>query len=195
MKLAHQVKQRRQALGISQEELAERVYVTRQTVSNWENGKSYPDIGSLIRLSDLFGVSLDILIKGDLEEMKEQINEADRKKFDRDSAIFTGLLIAAIVSAVPLAYFLRWVGAAIWLVLAGVMFYFSLRVEKQKKAFDIHTYREIVAFSQGKRLDEIEKAREEGKRPYQQVLLTVASGLIALAVCAGMVLLLKALFP
>lgn len=195
MKLAQQVKQRRQALGISQEELAERVYVTRQTVSNWENGKSYPDIGSLIRLSDLFGVSLDILIKGDLEEMKEQINEADRKKFDRDSAIYTGLLIAAIVSAAPLAYFLRWVGAAIWLVLAGVMFYFSLRVEKQKKAFDIHTYREIVAFSQGKRLDEIEKARESGKRPYQQVLLTVASGLIALAVCAGMAVLLKALFP
>ncbi len=194
MKLAHQVKQRRQALGISQEELAERVYVTRQTVSNWENGKSYPDIGSLIRLSDLFGVSLDTLIKGDLEEMKERINEADRKKFDRDSAIYTGLLIAAIVSAVPLAYFLRWVGAAIWLVLAGVMFYFSLRVEKQKKSFDIHTYREIMAFSQGKRLDEIETARAEGKRPYQQVLLAVASGLIALAVCAGMALLLKALF-
>ncbi len=193
MKIAQQVKQRRQALGISQEELAERVYVTRQTVSNWETGKSYPDIGSLIRLSDLFGVSLDILLKGDLDEMKEQISDADRKRFDRDSAVYTVLLIAAILSAVPLAYFFRWIGAGMWLVLAAVMFYYSLRVEKQKKVFDIHTYREIVAFSQGKRLDEIEKARESGKRPYQQVLLAVACGVIAFAVCLGMALLFKTL--
>ncbi len=193
MKIAQQVKQRRQALGISQEELAERIYVTRQTVSNWETGKSYPDIGSLIRLSDLFGVSLDILLKGDLDEMKEQISDADRKRFDRDSAVYTVLLIAAILSAVPLAYFFRWIGAGVWLVLAAVMFYYSLRVEKQKKAFDIHTYREIVAFSQGKRLDEIEKARESGKRPYQQVLLAVACGAIAFAVCLGMALLFKTL--
>lgn len=193
MKIAQQVKQRRQALGISQEELAERIYVTRQTVSNWETGKSYPDIGSLIRLSDLFGVSLDILLKGDLDEMKEQISDADRKRFDRDSAVYTVLLIAAILSAVPLAYFFRWIGAGVWLVLAAVMFYYSLRVEKQKKAFDIHTYREIVAFSQGKRLDEIEKARESGKRPYQQVLLAVACGAVAFAVCLGMALLFKTL--
>ncbi len=193
MKLAQQIKQRRQALGISQEELAQRVYVTRQTVSNWENERSYPDIGSLIRLSDLFGVSLDTLIKGDLEEMQKQIDETDRKRFDRDSAIYTGLFAASILSAVPLTYFLRWVGAAIWLLLAGVMFFYSLRVEKQKKAFDIHTYREIVAFSQGKRLDELEKAREAGKRPYQRVLLAIASGVVASLVCMALALLFKAL--
>ncbi len=193
MKIAEQIKQRRQSLGISQEELAEKVYVTRQTVSNWENGKSYPDIGSLIRLSDLFGVSLDTLIKGDLDKMKEQISETERKKFDRDSGIYTGLLLAAILSAVPLVHFFRWLGAAVWLVLAGVMFYYALRVEKQKKAFDIRTYREIVAFSQGKRLDEIEKARESGKWPYQRVLLTVACGVFALVVCLGMALLFKLL--
>ncbi len=193
MKIAQQIKQRRQALGISQEELAQRVYVTRQTVSNWENERSYPDIGSLIRLSNLFGVSLDTLIKGDLEEMQKQINEADRKRFDRDSAIYTVLFAASILSAVPLTYFLRWFGAAIWLLLAGVMFFYSLRVEKQKKAFDIHTYREIVAFSQGKRLDELEKAREAGKRPYQMVLLVIASGVVAFLVCAGLALLFKTL--
>ncbi len=131
MKIAQQIKQHRQGLGISQEELAERVYVTRQTVSNWENGKSYPDIGSLIRLGDLFGVSLDTLIKGDLDEMKEQVNEADRKNFDRDSAVFTGLFFAVILSAVPLVHFFRWAGAAVWLVLAVAAFYYSLRVDKQ----------------------------------------------------------------
>lgn len=125
--------------------------------------------------------------------MQEQINEADRKRFDRDSAIYTGLFLTTILSAVPLTYFFRWAGGAIWLVLAGVMFCWSIRVEKQKKALNIHTYREIMAFSQGKRLDEIETAREEGKRPYQQVLLVVASGVVAFAICFGMALLFKLL--
>ena len=48
-------------------------------------------------------------------------------------------------------------------------------VEREKKKFDMQTYREIIAFTEGKSLSEIEKAREEGKRPYQKVLLAVAS--------------------
>ena len=44
MELGKQIKECRQAAGLSQEELAERVYVSRQTISNWENDKSYPDV-------------------------------------------------------------------------------------------------------------------------------------------------------
>ena len=65
MEIGKQIQQRRTAAGISQEELAERLYITRQTLSNWETGKTYPDINSLLRLSDLFHVSLDELVKGD----------------------------------------------------------------------------------------------------------------------------------
>ena len=64
-------------MKLSQEELAEKVYVTRQTVSNWENGKSYPDIHSLLLLSSLFEVSLDELVKGDIELMKKEISKKD----------------------------------------------------------------------------------------------------------------------
>ena len=63
MELNAQIKKYRTELNLSQEELAEKVYVTRQTVSNWENEKSYPDIHSLLLLSSLFNVSLDQLIK------------------------------------------------------------------------------------------------------------------------------------
>ena len=59
-----QIKKYRNELGLSQEKLAEKVYVSRQTVSNWETGKNYPDIHSLLLLASLFGVSLDQLIKG-----------------------------------------------------------------------------------------------------------------------------------
>ena len=74
MELNAQIKKYRSSLNLSQEELAEKVYVTRQTISNWENEKSYPDIHSLLLLSSLFNVSLDQLIKGDIETMKEKIN-------------------------------------------------------------------------------------------------------------------------
>ena len=74
MELNAQIKKYRTELKLSQEELTEKVYVTRQTISNWENGKSYPDIHSLLLLSSLFNVSLDQLIKGDIGTMKEIIN-------------------------------------------------------------------------------------------------------------------------
>ena len=67
MDIGKQIRKYRTELKLSQDELADRVYVTRQTISNWENDRNYPDIRSLVLLSKIFGVSLDILVKGDLE--------------------------------------------------------------------------------------------------------------------------------
>lgn len=186
MELGKQIRKYRGELGLSQEALAEKIYVSRQTISNWENDKNYPDISSLLRLSEVFGVSIDILIKGDVEKMKEEIKQEDRQQFQTVSNIFTVLLLATILTPIPLLHYLDNVGIAIWVVIAGVSFWYAGRVEKWKKKFDIQTYREIVAFTEGQRLDEIEKAREEGKRPYQKLLYGVAAGLIGLAVSALM---------
>lgn len=51
--------------NITQEEFGKLFHVTRQTVSNWENEKSYPDLQTLVTISDLFEISLDTLLKGD----------------------------------------------------------------------------------------------------------------------------------
>lgn len=59
MDLSHQIKKYHKQLAFSQEELAEKLYVSRQTISNWENERSYPDIHNLLLLSVLFDVSLD----------------------------------------------------------------------------------------------------------------------------------------
>lgn len=190
MEVQNQIKKYRLASNLSQEDLAEKVFVTRQTISNWETGKNYPDLNSLVRLSTLFGVSLDILVKGDLQEMKAQIQTEDIRKFNRDGAIFTGLMLAMLLSAAPLVVYLGYIGIGVWAVLAAVTLYYALRVERQKKRYDIQTYKEIVAFTEGKRLDEIEKAREFGKRPYQKLLLSIASALIALVVMVAMMHLL-----
>ena len=69
MKLGRTILKIREREHMSQEEFAQRYHVTRQTISNWENNKNYPDVKSLLLLSSVFNVSLDILIKGDLEEM------------------------------------------------------------------------------------------------------------------------------
>ena len=180
MEIGTQIKQRRTAAGLSQEELAEQVFVTRQTLSNWENNKTYPDINSLLRLSAVFHVSLDELVKGDIPKMKEQINKEDIRKFNRESNIFTALFLLMILSVVPLVAWNRVIGTVIWLCICVVAMVSAFRVEKLKKQHNIQTYREIVAFTKGQRLDELEQARESGKRPYQKVLLTLGSALLGM---------------
>ena len=182
MELGKQIRKYRNERTLSQEALAERIYVSRQTVSNWENDKSYPDVNSLVLLSEVFEVSLDQLIKGDVEIMREEINRTDQKKFERLSNIFTILFLAVLITPVPLVHFLSYAGLAIWIVILAAGSYVAMLVEREKKKFNMQTYREIIAFTEGKSLSEIEKAREEGKRPYQKVLLAVASGAIGVIV-------------
>lgn len=63
--LATRLRDHRKAAQMSQETLAQHLYVSRQTISNWETGKTLPDIYSLIALSNIFKISLDDFIKGD----------------------------------------------------------------------------------------------------------------------------------
>lgn len=191
MNLGSQIKKYRSELSLSQDELAEKIFVSRQSVSNWENDKTYPDIKSLILLSEVFQVSLDTLIKGDIEIMKKEINSQEVAQFERDSKIFTVLFIAMLLLPIPLAHFFGWWGMAVYLPVATVGLYYAIRLEKHKKKFDIHTYKEILAFSEGKSLDEIEKARESGKRPYQKIFLAIGASVLALIVTALMVFIFK----
>lgn len=63
MEFSKQIKKYRTEANLSQEELADKIYVSRQTISNWENEKNYPDIKSLVLMSEVFQVSLDNLVK------------------------------------------------------------------------------------------------------------------------------------
>ena len=191
MELGSQIKKYRNELSLSQDALAEKVYVSRQTISNWENGKSYPDVNSLVLLSEVFQTSIDNLIKGDVEVMKRQVRSEDIREFKRLNTLYFILFLTLMISSIPLAYYLRIMGIVIWTVLAAVALFVALDVEKKKKRFDIQTYREIIAFSEGKRLDEIEKNRENGKRPYQKTLLIMGSGIITLIIAVVFGLLLK----
>ena len=183
MELRKQIKMHRQEAELSQEELANRVYVSRQTILNWENDKSYPDVNSLVLLSEIFQISLDKLIKGDIGVMKEVIQKEEIEKMKRYGRIYTIMLIVTVVSAVPLFMWLGVWAFIPWGIIWAISMYFALKIEKVKKDNDVQSYKEIVAFSEGKLLDDIQKQCEIGKRPYQKNLLVIGSMLITLAVC------------
>lgn len=70
MEIGRKLKEARIQCALTQEKVAEELQVSRQTISNWENEKSYPDILSVIKLSDLYKISLDELLKGDMNLIK-----------------------------------------------------------------------------------------------------------------------------
>ncbi len=72
MTIGERLQQHRKDLGLSQEELGQRLMVSRQTVSLWETDQTLPTIDNLLRLKELFGISVDELLEGKKEEQEEQ---------------------------------------------------------------------------------------------------------------------------
>ena len=115
--------------------------------------------------------------------MKKEIKEAEIIKMKRYGRTYALMLITTAVSAVPLIMWLGVWAFIPWGIIWAISMYFAFKVEKVKKDNDVQTYKEIVAFSEGKRLDDIQKQREIGKRSYQKILLVIGSAAVTFAVC------------
>lgn len=120
--------------GLTQETLGEQLHVTRQTVSNWETGKNYPDLELLVALSNLFDISLDILLKGD----GHMIHKIDQERSDgrrlrksswigRCGGAGLGLLCSALISPDSLR---RTAVIVVGLLLICVSQFFQFRWER-----------------------------------------------------------------
>ncbi|OXS54237.1 transcriptional regulator [Cohnella sp. CIP 111063] len=83
MIFGEKLKTERSKKGWSQEELAAKLYVSRQSVSKWENGQNYPGIEIIIKISDLFEVTIDELLRSDEELTKTVIQESKRLAYPR----------------------------------------------------------------------------------------------------------------
>ena len=95
MEISKCIKDARQNNNISQESLAEQLGVSRQTISSWENGKSYPDLVSIIKMSDIFNISLDKMLKEDKKLVNNMQEKMDTVKSNK-SIVFT-ILFAIII--------------------------------------------------------------------------------------------------
>ncbi|MCK8617501.1 helix-turn-helix domain-containing protein [Fructobacillus sp. M158] len=87
MEFGKRLQKLRQEKGITQEDLAKEFYTSRQNISSWETGKTYPNMKDLIHLSDFFGVSLDVFLKED-QQVQKSLEKAPVKKILR-SVLFT----------------------------------------------------------------------------------------------------------
>lgn len=186
MELGNQIKRHRTERGLSQDDLAAKIYVSRQTISSWENDKTYPDVESLLLLSVLFDVTVDELIKGDMEAMKEAISN-DYKKMAALATIGMAVAIAGAVLAVAGIGWWGWdvvpsaiIGLSVW----GVGMVMLTRVERIKKENDLVTFRELVAYSKGEPID---RDNPKSRRARQHRVLKGAM-LVLAAAAVGAVL-------
>ena len=177
MQVGKQIQHYRKEKNLSQDDLAEIIFVSRQSISNWERGATYPDIQNLLLLSKVFEVSLDKLVKGDLETMKQIIHDQEFIRYKKDGIIFSILLFGFPIISIPLILYLDWYGIAFSCLIFAIAMFYTLRIEKFKKQHNLRTYRQIVAYVQGRNLSEIEEAEERGKAPYQRIILPILFGL------------------
>lgn len=192
MNISKQIKRYRFENNISQEDLAEILFVSRQTISNWETKKTYPDLRSMLMVSDYFKISLDELVKGDLNMMREKesmlsLNSWVILAFGNLILILLGFWII-ISKEIDLIYSTPFILLSVF---SGYAFY---KVEKIKKDEDIKTYKEIKTYMDNRSLSEVEKEREIEKRKRDQLKLRVFKVLSGAAIAGVMLLLLDTIF-
>lgn len=182
MEVGNRIREERERTGISQEELARQIFVSRQTVSNWETGKTCPDVQSLLLMSNLFDVSVDSLVRGDVETMSKAIEnyELERYKIRMSMAVAAGLiLLGAVMMAILVArgedlHSPLYVLAVLVLVASVGVSYIAERIERR---YDIDTISEVQAFMEGADPDQISRERRIPKAA--RVALKMAAGAAA----------------
>ncbi|MBU8065813.1 helix-turn-helix domain-containing protein [Staphylococcus aureus] len=156
MNLSKQIKKYRERDGYSQEYLAEKLYVSRQSISNWENDKSLPDIHNLLMICELFNVTLDDLVKGTIPFVPDIKVQRSLNLWTYVMLIF--ITLAAILMG-PLVVYWNWAWGITVIVIYGIGFYASMKIEDFKKVHKMDNYDRIVAFMNGKDPSEVQTTK------------------------------------
>ena len=178
MDVGNQIRERRQALGLSQEELAQRLYVSRVTVSHWETDKTLPDVQSMLLLANLFGTTIDELVRGDVNEMREMVERNERRT--RAYAIALG---AVEVTVIAVLAFMATVGRdylepVLRLLLAVLVLAFSvvmLAARRGEGGDEARSAAELLGAATGQ---PVEVARASGAALGMRLVLQVFAGLV-----------------
>lgn len=129
MELSDRIKEERNKLNLSQEALANKLHVSRQAISKWERGQSYPDLEKLIEFSEIFGISLDELVKGDKKLEKKLVDDGGSRMRGRSILGYVLVMIGILTvfmggSMFPPGFmnvdFMSFLTGASYLVLLGI---------------------------------------------------------------------------
>ena len=124
MSLGEKIREHRKQAGLSQEQLAEKLNVSRQAITKWETDKGIPDVTNLIAISDEFGVSLDELIKGDVAVKKKLIADGSAKKWHVLVIVYL-IAIVAYIAYFAVCHRMLMIG---FLIATLFMLFFELRI-------------------------------------------------------------------
>lgn len=200
MELSRQLKTRREEQGLSQDEVAKAIFVSRQTISNWETDKTYPDVQSLLLLSQLYDTSIDELVRGDAGRI-QQVVERDSRKMRLLSYGMIGFSLLAFLFL--LGFSLAWpepssfarmskgniAGGVTFIVLYAIGFGMAIAIDRLKK-HDIVTYREIDRFLKGEIGEEPDSEGLARKHPALGVVVKLLGGAAIGLLLAGLLLAL-----
>lgn len=135
MNIGNEIANIRRERQLTQEEFGKLFHVTRQTVSNWENEKSYPDLQILVQISNQFQISLDILLKGDPQMVKEIDKERILGNIKREKNLMdfftgsgTGMVVSCLFSPVSVV---RTIIIVVGLTMIGIGWYKKSRSDKK----------------------------------------------------------------
>ena len=177
MDIGNQIKERRQRLGLSQEELAQRLYVSRVTVSHWETSKTLPDVQSMLLLANIFGTTIDELVRGDVDEMREMVEKNERRTRTFAVAlaavevvVITALVVTAVAGRDYLEPVLRLLLAVLVLAFSVAM----LAARRSEGSDEARSAAELLGAATG---DPVEAARASGAALGMKLVLQVLAGL------------------
>lgn len=130
--IASKLVQARKDAGFTQEEAAELIGVARQSISNWENGRTYPEVYNIIQLSEVYHISLDQLLKGDEQLMTHLQSEAEQKASFRkimSYVLFNALLLIGlfVITLFFQASWIKYLFVITMMFSTGMLAYFIFR--------------------------------------------------------------------
>ncbi len=137
MNIGDKIKNAREENKLTQTQASESLMVSRQTISNWENGKSLPDILSVIRMSELYQISLDELLKGDKAMLDKIKTDIEKSKIEKRIIKYTwiSILVGGIILTLsnvfegnPIIEFLS--GATPWILLGLTFLFWIMSLNK-----------------------------------------------------------------
>ncbi|MCO8286428.1 helix-turn-helix domain-containing protein [Tetragenococcus halophilus] len=137
MKIGEQIKNQREMKNWSQQELADKLHISRQSISKWEQDIALPSFANIVAISDLFAISLDELIRGDEELMNKF--KTIQKFTPVEKIVWVSLIMIVLIFAVLFVFNTNFQEIMPWLHLGGMIFFiallFSLDWQKINQAF------------------------------------------------------------
>lgn len=149
MSLGERLTSLRKKLNLSQEEVAEKLGVTRQTVSKWETDQSTPDFDKIVPICELYSISTNELIKGEVEDVKS-IDIVDNNKRTKGIMLGVFLYFVAVISimiTIPVLTINPVIGVSIFLGICAIatciIIYTCITYKKEKKEKEDTLYKQI----------------------------------------------------